>query len=232
MSCAKGPFTMTGTQPDCHGTLAGHPTSSCRGFPQRLKTRPHARRRKSSCRADGAGCARAGAPGRTSPVGVVVHLSARRKRHWSLKFRRSVFPRWERHPKPAIPSHDQPSDRASQTARERRPAHSPCVGSCLDEAVNACCHGSHRQVPCRWFSRRTALDAAATRRSVTDGSSTMLHGHVVSVRQLVKRLERRLLAELVAAGNDNLRLANGRDTFALAASRQPGTQASSRSPRL
>jgi len=60
----------------------------------------------------------------------------------------------------------------------------------------------------------------------------MLHGHVVSVRQLVKRLERRLLAELVAAGNDNLRLANGRDTFALAASRQPGTQASSRSPRL
>lgn len=60
----------------------------------------------------------------------------------------------------------------------------------------------------------------------------MLHGHVVSVRQLVKRLERRLLAELMAAGNDNLRLANDRGVVALAASRQPGTQASSRSPRL
>ncbi len=34
----------------------------------------------------------------------------------------------------------------------------------------------------------------------------MLHGHVVNVRQLVKRLERRLLAELVAVGNDNLRI--------------------------
>ena len=60
----------------------------------------------------------------------------------------------------------------------------------------------------------------------------MLHGHLVSVRQLVKRLERRLLAELMVAGNDNLRLANDRGVVALAASRLAGTQASSRSPRL